>query len=336
MFALSLRSDRSSSRSVLPLPLLRTRLPVPGRLEARPRMSSHSSAALRELTDAANGRSFALYVRLTSQTHLTVCVLTAPSASGAGGVCRQFRGDLCAALQPASLASAVRDNNWPARVCEALLGHEGKAKYQFEVRDIAVAADHGAAADGDDATAAAASARRKKAAAAVPSSRGELKILYRGGTLIKLPLTFADPSAPPNFASYRTDTLKLCTRVSELATELSSRLATREAAMRAATAKIQQQLAALETKAMQKRWMEEGVLAQIYTLLQTKDAEINRLKEEQKTCQKATAQSSSRAEEQRMEGGCSADSCFAACLPHPASCFFQCTLRSALCSFALS
>ena len=275
---------------------------------------AHSSAALRDLVDAASGRAFQLYVRIHAQTHITLCVLLAPSASHGGGSIRSFKGDLSSSMQPSALSAGVRDNHWADRVIEALLGghasaHGGgvaaaeaaKDKYTFEVREIAVGANAAAAAaatteEDPNAAAAASSSKRSRksaaASAAAPTTRGELKILYRKTTLIKFSLSYATDSAaggsaaaPGSFSSYRVDTLKLLTRVSDLTTELSQRLAQRDAALASNSAKLVQHLNQIGVKATQKRWMEEGVLAQIHTLLQTKDQEIRRLKEEQKACQ---------------------------------------------------
>lgn len=281
------------------------------------RAMAHSSACLREIVDAANGRPFHLYVRIAAQTHITLTVLAAPPAgvgaaasSGGNGTCRSFRGDLSESMQPSALASNVRDSqHWPARVIEALLGsglHEQSGggrkeeKYTFELREIAVptaapaTAPAASAAAADESTASA-SKRAKKAApaaaaAAATTTRGELKILYRKSTLIKFPLSYSsDPAAPSiasaaSFSSYRIDTLKFLTRVSELTAELNQRLATREASLSSGAAKLSAQLAALQAKVMHKKWMEEGVYAQILALLQTKDNEIAKCKEEQKTC----------------------------------------------------
>lgn len=337
-------------------------------------MTTHASAALRDLVDASSGRAFQLYVRVQSQTHITLAVLMAPASAaqhalrdgsaGGGGSVRWFRGELSALMQPSALSAHVRDNNWASRVIEALIGGHtstaeaaaaAKEKYTFEVREIAVpVAATGAAATEDASSAASAAAssakrsRKSTPASAVPSTRGELKILYRKSPLIKFPLSYAAESsssasasaagastaAPASFSSYRVDTLKLLDRVSGLTSELSQRLAQRDAALTAGSAKLAQQLNQIGTKATQKRWMEEGVLAQIHTLLQTKDQEIRRLKEEQKSRQ-FTPSIALCASGRWITSKQQPHSIFCCAVFH-SSVVVQCTRRSARCTCVLS
>jgi len=217
---------------------------------------SHVHMALREFVETHSKSTFHLYMHVVQQ-HLTLILLSPPreSASGNVGWLRCFRGELTASLQPPSLSAALKPS-WIPRLLEALKGQENAADYAFSVRRSTPAA-----------AAEQASQSKSRRTREDSASHTELKIAYRGSTLLRLPLSALDregasaadvleegASAPTRplspFGGYRADTLSMLNRVAALTTDLQTRIRTREEQRTRGKLKLADQIEQLQRKAI--------------------------------------------------------------------------------------